>query len=73
MEHPQGMSDKGKDNCVILNKCICNIVQEASLYYKKAVKILKNLAFVGGNVNPCLYIKKSMKGVVHVALYLDDN
>ena len=28
---------------------------------------------VGGNVCPCLYIKKSAKGVVYVVLYVDDN
>ena len=40
---------------------------------KKAIKILKILGFVGGNINPCLYIKKSAKGIVYKALYLDDN
>ena len=42
-------------------------------YYKKAVKNLKNLEFVGGNVYPCLYVNKSAKGIVYVALYIDDN
>ena len=26
-----------------------------------------------GNDNPCLYVKKSAKGVVYVALYVDDS
>ena len=37
------------------------------------MKILKNLGFVGGNVVPCLYVKKSAKCVVYIALYVDDN
>ena len=28
---------------------------------------------MGGNVDSCLYIKKSAKGIVYVALYIDDN
>ena len=42
-------------------------------YYKKAIEILKNLGLVEGNVNPCLYVKKSAKGVVYIMLYVDDN
>ena len=33
-------------------------------YYKKTIKILKNSGFIGGNVNPSLYIKKIAKGIV---------
>ena len=62
-----------KIDCIILNKCIYCLVQASRQYYKKAVKILKNSGFVGSNVNPCLYIKKSVKGIVYVALYVDDN
>ena len=52
MECPQGMSDVGKVDCIILNKCIYGLVQAAWQYYKKAVKILKKLGFVGSNVDP---------------------
>ena len=31
------------------------------------------MGLVGGNVNPCLYVKKSLKGIVYIALYVDDN
>ena len=34
---------------------------------------MKNLGFVGDNVYPCLYMKKSAKGVVFIVLYLDNN
>ena len=31
------------------------------------------MGFIGGTVDPCLYVKKSAKGIVFVALYIDDN
>ena len=73
MECPQCMYDVKKDDCVILNKCIYSLVQAAWQYYKKAVKILKSSGFIGGSIDLCLYIKKSTKGIVYVALYLNDN
>ena len=73
MEFPQVMSDIKKDDCINLNKCIYGLVQAARQYYKKAVKIRKYSGFVRGNVNPYLYVRKSVKGVVYLALYIDDN
>ena len=58
----------GKDDCIILNKCIYGFAKEERQYYKKSVKILKNLEFVGGNVDPCLYIKKIATAAVYIAL-----
>ena len=55
-----------------MNKCICGLVQAERQYYKKVIEILKKSGFVGGNVNPCLYIKKSAKGIVYIALYIND-
>ena len=55
---------------VILNKCIYSLVKAACQYYKKAVEILKSSGFVGGSIDPCLYVKKSAKGIVYVALYV---
>ena len=54
MECPQGISDVGRYDCIILNKCIYGFVQAARQYYKKAIKIQKNSGFIGGNVDPCL-------------------
>ena len=45
----------------------------SSEYYKKAIKILKKSGLDECNVDPCLYVKKSEKGIVNVALYLGDN
>ena len=72
MECPQGMADVKKDDCVILNKCIYGLVQAARQYYKKAMEFLKSSGFVGGNIDLCLYVKKSAKGIVYIALCVDD-
>ena len=37
------------------------------------MEILKSTSFVGGSIEPCLYIKRSAKGIVYIALYVDDN
>ena len=62
MECPQYFSDMGKDDCIILNKCIYGLVQAARQYYKKATKILKKSLFIGVNVNPYYYIEKKQNG-----------
>ena len=42
VECPKGMSDVGKDDCIIFNKYIYDLVQAAMQHNKKAIKILKN-------------------------------
>ena len=73
MECPKGMSSMQKDGCIILNKWIYSLVQAARQYYKKTVRVLRNLGFTGGSVDPSLYVKKSAKVIVYVALCVDDN
>ena len=70
MECLQGMSNK---KICILNKCIYSLVQAVMQCVKKAIEILKILGFLRGNVHSCLYVKKSAKGIVYIALYVDDN
>ena len=70
MKCPQGMSNIKNNNCIILNKWIYSLVQAAWQYYKKAVEILKSSGFVRGSIDTCLYVKKSMKGIVYAALYV---
>ena len=62
------MSNVTKDNCIILSKCNYSLVQAACQYYKTAVEILESTGFVGSSIHPCLYVKKSMKGIGYVAL-----
>ena len=37
------------------------------------MEILKSSSFIGGSINPCLYVKRSTKCIVYIALYVDDN
>ena len=62
------MKGIGKDDCIILGKCMYGLVKAARQYYKKAEK--SDVGFTWGNVDPCLYMKKSMKGIVNVVLYM---
>ena len=64
MECPLGISEVGKDDCIILNNCIYGRVYMARQYHKKAHKIQKNWGFIEGNIEPCFYVKKSSKGVI---------
>ena len=41
MTCPQGVSNVSNDGCIILNKCICGLIQAVRHYYEKAVEILK--------------------------------
>ena len=72
MECPQHTKNMGKDGCIILDKCIYGLVQAAEQYCKKA-KVLKNMGFSRGSVDPCFYMKKSEEGVVYVALKIYEN
>ncbi len=49
------------------------MVQADWHYHKKAVQISRKNGFKGGDVNLCLYIQKSKKIIVFIAIYLDDN
>ena len=60
MECPQGTLIVGKDDSSSMT-----VVQE-SCQDKKS-------GFIGGNIDPCLYVKKSEKSIVNVALHVDSN
>ena len=59
-----------RDDCIILNKCIYSLAQAARQSYKKADEMS---GLTGGNVDLFLYVKKIEKGIVYVALYVDNN
>ena len=59
MECPPGMKDIERDDCIILGKCIYDLVQAERQYNKKAVEILKKVGFTGGSLDPCHYFKKA--------------
>ena len=34
---------------------------------------MKSSGFEGGSIDPCLYVKRSAKCIVYIALYVDNN
>jgi hypothetical protein len=58
----------GPDDALLLTACIYGLVQAARQYYKKIAKILRKIGFSGGEVDPCLFMRKSDKGVVYIAV-----
>ena len=52
--------------------CICNLMQAARQYNKKAWEILKKVMFTRGNVDHVLNGEKQER-IAYVALYIDDN
>ena len=57
----------------LLDRCTYGLVQSARKYHKKAAKILKQVGFEGGEVDPCLYMIRCKKGIVFLELYVDNN
>ena len=66
------MSNIGIDDCIVLMECIYGLVKAVRHYYEKNVDVLKNLEFIGDNVNLYLYVKKSMKCALCVVLNIDN-
>ncbi len=60
-------------DALVLKKRIYGFVQETWQYHKNAVQILRKIGFKGGDVDPCLYVYKSRKGIVFIGIYVDDN
>ena len=79
MECPPGIQEVGlgdvnrEEDAVLLLESIYGTVQSARQYFKKAVRILKEIGFTGDEMDPCLFWRKSNKGTCYIALYVDDN
>ena len=72
MNCPEGMPHE-LDECLLLQKTIYGLVQSARQYYKVFVQALKEIGFEGGFPDPCLWMRKSTKGIVILAIYVDDS
>ena len=73
MQNPEVLEDSYDYEALLLLTTIYGLVQAARQYYKKARGILRKIRFTGGDVDPYLFIKKSSKGIVFIARYVDDN
>jgi hypothetical protein len=73
MECPEGLEGANKaEECLRLNKSIYGLVQSARQWWKKFVKFLREIGFEGGYADPCLFTRKDEKGIIFIALYVDD-
>ena len=73
MECPKGMKGVSQDDILSLTACIYGLVQASRQYYKRFASVLRKAGFVGGDVDPCIFMKKSSLGVCYIATYVDDN
>ena len=76
MQIPKGyreaLENEADNECLLLEKPIYGLVQAARQFWKKMVAILKELGFLGGHADPCLYTRTNKKGTVIVIMYVDD-
>ncbi len=73
MECTQGFMGAEEDDILTLNECIYGLLQMARRNREKAVKVLHKIGFNRGQVDPCLSWKQYKKGVVFVAIYVEEN
>ena len=73
MDNPPGLPNAKEDEALLLLQTIYGLVQSARQYYKKARSILLKIGFTGGTVDPCLFHRKTEKGLVFIGLFVDDN
>ena len=71
MDCPKGMIHS-EDECLLLEKTIYGLVQSARAYYKKFTEVMKKEGFTQSAADPCLYVRRDAKGVVYIAMYVDD-
>ena len=68
MDCPEGMEDVDpREDCLQLNKCIYRLVQSTRQFFK-----ITKLGFEASKADPCLLTKRYKKGVIFIALYVDD-
>ena len=63
----------GDNEVLLLQHSIYGLVQAARQYYKKFISVLKKLNFEGGYPDPCLMTRRTEKGVVFIAIWVDDS
>ena len=73
MDCPEGMKNVNNSvDCLKLVKCIYGLVQAARQFFRKLKEVLVKLGFKTSKADPCLLLKRDEKGVIFVALYVDD-
>lgn len=75
MDFPKakGLEEVKLTDALVIKQCIYGLVQAAQQYPEKAVQILFKIRFEGGDVNRLCYVHRSKKGVVFLAIYMDNS
>lgn len=71
MECPKGMNSK-QDEVLLLRKSLYGLVQAARQFFIKYTQILTKIGFVQSYAEPCLFIRTYEKGMVLMAVHVDD-
>jgi hypothetical protein len=71
MDCPPGINHTDEE-CVLLLKTIYGLVQSARAFYKKLGDVFQKIGFTQSLADPCLFFKKTKKGVCYVVLWVDD-
>jgi len=71
MNCPPGMVHQ-TDECLLLLKTLCSLIQAARHYFNFFSKILIEIGFQQSPADPCLFLFKNAMGLMLVIVYVDD-
>ena len=77
MKIPEGYDeviseDVDKEDCLILQKAIYGLVQEARQFWKKIVEKMQEGVLQLSEIDPCILYKEDERGVCIIIIYIDD-
>ncbi|GEQ68360.1 hypothetical protein JCM33374_g2028 [Metschnikowia sp. JCM 33374] len=73
MRQPQGYVVHGQENYVLkLKKSLYGLKQAPQVWHNTVQKAIMGFGFSKSHAEPCLYYKSTKKGLVMIALYVDD-
>ena len=73
MECSEGLEEAdNSEDCLKLTKSIYGLVQSARQFWKRIVRDLEDIGFKPSAADPCLLARKDKRGLVIIALYVDD-
>ena len=64
--------DVDKEDCLILQKAICGLVQAARQFWKKIVDKMQEGGFQLSEADPCMLYREDERGVSIIIIYIDD-
>ena len=71
MNAPEGLENM-EGHCVLLLKTIYGLVQSSRGFFLKIITELQKIGFEQSKADPCSMTRRNKKGLVILALYVDD-